>query len=473
MVRTRNSGWSVSYWMLVIALMASITANAQKQANVWYFGGAAGLTFNTSPPSGIDGGQTYSPAPNLWNEGTSSLCDISGSLLYYSNGTKVWNRKHQVMFNGSDLKGHPSSTAAALIIPRPRSERFAHVFTTDASENDFRNGMRHSVIDACLGNDMGDIVETEKNILLHGNMAEKLAAVQHANGIDYWVVGHEYGSNVFHVYLLTEYGVTDSLSIALGRSETIGWGGQMVFSPNGSTLAYASASSLGFMALYDFNTSNGMISNARNWNSTIDHMVWGLAFSPDGSKLYLTTSNQGSLRQLDMNANTWSDFQASEVNLGQLTPSYWMDLRLGPDELIYVTHAQSQTLGRINYPNAQGITCQFQDNSVPLIGTCSFGLPNVIAGYAYGNTFPPCGEPISPEIILGPNPAAEQISVRCGPCTIDDLMITDVSGRIVYSGFSSAVYEKTLDVSSLATGTYQISFRIDEDQRHTKRFVKQ
>jgi hypothetical protein len=172
----------------------------------------------------IDGGQTYSPAPNLWNEGTSSLCDISGSLLYYSNGTKVWNRKHQVMFNGSDLKGHPSSTAAALIIPRPRSERFAHVFTTDASENDFRNGMRHSVIDACLGNDMGDIVETEKNILLHGNMAEKLAAVQHANGIDYWVVGHEYGSNVFHVYLLTEYGVTDSLSIALGRSETIGWG---------------------------------------------------------------------------------------------------------------------------------------------------------------------------------------------------------------------------------------------------------
>lgn len=374
-----------AFWILV-----PLSAFTQKQANVWHFGEGAGLTFNMTPPSAVSGGQTYYPAPNEWNEGTSSICDSTGALLFYSNGAKVWDRNHQILPNGGDLLGHPSSTHAALIVPLPNSDRFFYLFTTDASENNFANGLRYSVIDACARNGMGDIDTTAKNVLLHGNMAEKLAAVQHTNGVDYWIVGHEYGSNVFHLYLLTEQGITDSLSVSSGPVDTVGYGGQIVIRPDGSMLAYASPSLQGFLAVFDLDTSTGSLTNARIWPNTMPHMVWGLAFSPDGSKLYLTTGNQGSLRQLDMNVSTWAGIQSSEIILGTLIPERWRDLRLGPDGKIYVAHAQNPALGTINFPNELGVACQFQDNTVLLTSNCSFGLPNVVCDYSYYNDVEVC-----------------------------------------------------------------------------------
>src|SRR5436190_7668225 len=99
-------------------LISVALAQAQKQANIWHFGDHAGLDFNASPPTSLSGGQTYYPLPNLWNEGTSSICDSSGALLFYSNGAAIWNRFHDVLPNGSGLSGHPSATQAAAIVAR-------------------------------------------------------------------------------------------------------------------------------------------------------------------------------------------------------------------------------------------------------------------------------------------------------------------------------------------------------------------
>jgi hypothetical protein len=52
-------------------------------------------------------------------EGSASISDTNGQLLFYTDGATVWNRNHDTLQNGFGLLGEASSTQAALIIPKP------------------------------------------------------------------------------------------------------------------------------------------------------------------------------------------------------------------------------------------------------------------------------------------------------------------------------------------------------------------
>ena len=88
--------------------------SAQNQNNIWYFGSNAGLDFNTDPPTALE-----SDLETL--EGTASISDPAGQLLFYTNGATLWDRTHTIMPNGSGLLGGESSSQAALIVPLPNS----------------------------------------------------------------------------------------------------------------------------------------------------------------------------------------------------------------------------------------------------------------------------------------------------------------------------------------------------------------
>lgn len=169
-------------------ILFSLLSYSQKQGNIWYFGNHAGLNFNYSPPVVLTDGATYNAPVELNSEGTAVICDSSGSLLFYTNGEKVWDKNHQVMPNGDGLLSNLSSTQAALILPQPGNNQYYYVFTTDDFDvNSLKYGFRYSVVDMCLNNETGDVT-MEKNILLLDTVAEKLTAVKHENGIDYWVI---------------------------------------------------------------------------------------------------------------------------------------------------------------------------------------------------------------------------------------------------------------------------------------------
>jgi len=96
---------------LIVFIFYSITSIAQGEANIWYFGENAGIDFNSGTPVAISDGQINT------REGCSSFSDANGNLLFYSDGTTVWNKNHTPMPNGMGLKGHSSSTQSAMIIP--------------------------------------------------------------------------------------------------------------------------------------------------------------------------------------------------------------------------------------------------------------------------------------------------------------------------------------------------------------------
>src|SRR5688572_24124712 len=86
---------------------------AQKENNNWYFGNKAGITFNNGSPVAL-----AASAMNT-NEGTISVSDSTGNLLFYSDGKTIWNRNHVPMQNGTSLMGNKSATQSVLAVPKP------------------------------------------------------------------------------------------------------------------------------------------------------------------------------------------------------------------------------------------------------------------------------------------------------------------------------------------------------------------
>jgi hypothetical protein len=64
---------------------------AQREAAIWYFGNKAGLDFNSGSPVALTNGEL------ITTEGCASFSDKDGRLLFYTDGTYVWNRNHQIM----------------------------------------------------------------------------------------------------------------------------------------------------------------------------------------------------------------------------------------------------------------------------------------------------------------------------------------------------------------------------------------
>src|ERR1039457_6743487 len=117
---------------LLIAIVAmSIGGYCQKQGNIWFLGGSAGVIFNSGTPQGMTCGN---PGPSL--EGTASISDSSGNLLFYTNGQTLWNKNYQIMPNGHSLLGNWSSTQSAIFIPLPGNSRYFYLFTVDDYWND-------------------------------------------------------------------------------------------------------------------------------------------------------------------------------------------------------------------------------------------------------------------------------------------------------------------------------------------------
>ena len=108
---------------LFFGLIISANCYSQNEANVWYFGQNAGLDFSSGSPVAITDGQLSTV------EGCSSFADSNGDLLFYSDGITVYNKNHQVMQNGNNLGGNPSSSQSGLIVPKPEDPDTYYLFT--------------------------------------------------------------------------------------------------------------------------------------------------------------------------------------------------------------------------------------------------------------------------------------------------------------------------------------------------------
>jgi hypothetical protein len=470
--------------LIVFTLIFPLISSAQKQGNIWYFGNHAGLDFNSGSPITLPNGQTYSPdGTNI--EGTAVICDSSGALLFYTNGQKIWNKNQQVMPHGDSLLGNFSSTQSALIIPQPGSSRYYYVFTTDAFWIDnLQFGFRFSIVDICLDNGLGDVIINKVNIKLLDTVAEKLTAVRHANGIDYWVIVHKYYSDAFYAYRLSSTGITDTVishvgsvhpSVNQAMPAAIG---QLKASPNGQKLAIVNGNSNNSIAEYfDFNAGTGVVSNCVNIQTNPLYNYYGVSFSPDNSKLYITCwLNNNGVYQFNLNAGLGNpdSVKASKIKINNGTN---IAIQLGPDGKIYLGGGfSSMYLSVINNPNNSGLNCNFDDSTIFLFGTCNQGLPNFIDSYDYLNATFICPDTLESinevaNIVntrIFPNPANQTLTIESPqPSTIT---LLNLQGQQIKTLATTGT--TTLDISNLARGMYFLEVKTEKGVA-VRKFIKE
>ncbi len=380
--------------LLVLSVHAAV---AQYQDYIWYFGDHAGMDFRNGPPVPLTDGQLYQ-----W-EGSAVAADRwTGQLLFYTDGITVLNRLHQPMPNGRGLKGQYSSTQSALILPMPGDSNRYYIFTAGVGDYvpDAIRGIHYSVVDMTLDGGLGDVIPSEKNIQLAASATEKLTAVRHCNGRAFWVITHEIYGDAFRLYLVNHSGVSaipvETRIGAFHGTTDAGGIGYACVSPNSRRLAVA-IFDLGLVEIFDIDRKNGTLSNRVSIHAADSAgLTYGVCFSPDGSKLYVTGDRDPYIAQFDISGNDSARIAATRVELYRSTEvgDYIGAVEIGPDGRIYVAH-KSDHLGVITNPNARGLACGYVHEGFDLAGGNSMkGLPNFVVGL-YDTTLETCKPPVA------------------------------------------------------------------------------
>ncbi len=384
-------GTPAVFLLLAMCLLAQRT-NAQYE-QVWAFGNQAGINFNALPPQPI-----RTSIKTL--EACASVCDQAGQLLFYTDGTQVWNRNHVQMPNGSGLtpfsyvnnpsagqiNATSSSTQGTLIVPILNTERYYIFSITPWELGPERGYLYYSIVDMSLDNNSGDIDIAHKAVLIDSNLTEAMTAVA-GNECNIWllVVSHwQMASSIdqpdtLKAYNIDYFGINPSpvitsISGNVSGNES-GIIGSMQVSPDKSKLAIAN----GKLTLYDFNSYSGVATNPLTM-SVKSEDYYSVCFSPDNSKLYaIEHSFNGSLNQFELGVSDSTSILNSKT---LITPVKYAQMKAGPDQKIYISapNTDNTAIHRINEPDAPGIACQFQEGAILLDTTTKalIGLPNQI-----------------------------------------------------------------------------------------------
>ena len=390
--------------LALLLLFIGIQTFSQKQANIWYFGQGAGVDFNFSPPRALTDGILYTL------EGCSTFSNSDGELLFYSDGTTVYDKNHDIMYYtngnpGNNLLGNSSAAQSGMIIPKPLNNDIYYLFTV--TDNNSNTGFNVYTIDMSLNGGNGQIIDEDGDGIFFsqlqaGSWSEKVAAVKGQECNTFWVVTAH--NNQFFSYKVDENGVNETPEIS-NVSSSINNRGYLKISPDGTKLVVANQGDSNAV-LYDFNNLTGEVSNdetflAEGFN---DNDPYGIEFSVDSKKLYISTV-QGFRYTLSEPAVTYKLFQydltvtnipGSQILIHEQTPSdadypeggFRGALQLAPNGKIYATiplayedpESFATHLDVIENPTADGTDVVFTKDALFLDGrTSTQGLPPFIS----------------------------------------------------------------------------------------------
>lgn len=461
--------------VLLFILIKSGSVYGQKYGNVWQFGDAVGLDFNSCTPVVITG-------VNNGFEGCSSICDSTGQLLFYTNSDKVWDRANNLMPNGN-LIASSGTLSQVIIIPKPLSNSAFYIITTKIQAQGSLS-LRYHEVDMTLNSGFGDVISSN-NELSTLNVTEQISATFHDNGTDIWLMTHEYATNNFLAFLVTSSGISTTPVISsVGPAHSpctsnINARGEIKFSPNGNYLAFnangiGGADSTNILALCNFDASTGIVSNPINL--PFSRGEFGLSFSPDGSKLFGTTwkafmftlSDYNYLYQFDLSSGSPSTIiNSKQIIDSAMAPASYGTLKIGPDGKIYVRHIESTGyIGVINNPNNPGLACGYNKNGL-YVGNPNYqyGLNNYIEYVKYCTGLKSIEETYYQNALnIFPNPFSNQTNIQSSILLENaHLTIFNLTGQPVKEVYNISGDNITLLRENLCNGIYFI--RLTQNNR--------
>jgi len=432
----------ILYTIVLYLRIVSSLSGQGKEAYNWILGylpdpnfpvsylGGTWVNFGTGKP---DTSRFVTDA-GMYTSGTMS--DDKGNLLFYSNGCRVYNSKHEMMPNGDVLggpgevfecccndplfrAGHYAQWMIALPWPKnPQQYKLIQAWQTELFKTS--DLLLEATIDMKLESGLGDVTEKNKLISSGTQYTNFFVANRHGNGVDWWLTIPEWRTKRYFVFLLDSLGIhAPDIQEISALTNSTGFG-QAAFSPDGTK--YAEACFFQGQVM-DFDRCTGKFSNPRviQFDTSGANSRAGVAFSPDSRYLYVARFDslyQYDMRGADFNSTrqTVAYFDGVGDSTGLRNPFFYTML-LAPDDKIYMnTPSSTKALHVINYPNEKGVACGFQKWGLEL-PTFHYGqMPN-LPNFRLGAVDPPCGSgacdtlPVTETFTVFPNPATEYIVV--------------------------------------------------------------
>jgi hypothetical protein len=384
-----------TYVILLFFLLQSITCYSQYDSPGnynWAYGLNGGLNFVNGTSPAVFTTSIYS------NEAAAAVSDESGNLLFYTDGTTIWDRNHNIMPNGDTLTriidpnqrpGIPphhvtySSIQGALIVGFQDSRYYVFSITHGIlSDSNDAGKLFYSVVDMSLNNGYGDVVPNQKGILLDSLLLESMVGIRGDRG-NAWVLVHSRKDATFKAFETSCNGISPTPVVSLTGSyipspPIPGFSAKGILSvaPNRRKIAMSNfTDTIGEsnLELFSFNPSTGIVSDPISlspWPSRypVDTVhFFCTAFSPNSNLLYSiglsprVKSANYEVYQHNLSLSTTTDIINSRTFIDSAMQGL---MRLGPDGRIYMVRATpgriSRKVCRINNPDALDLLCDFE-----------------------------------------------------------------------------------------------------------------
>ena len=454
----------------------AVYADESTTANIWYFGDGAGIDFNEE--DGLDPPPRSITTRHGMNApaGTSTISDANGDVLFYSNGSRVWNRENNVMPNGIEIGGDSTSTQAVIIVPFVDDETLYYLFTTKEVYGDNTFEVKYSIVDMKEDNGRGDVVI--KDVVLFTRSTEKIVAFDGGGGS--WLLAHEYGNNTFRTYPITGAGIGAPILSSAGAvhsfNDPLSGQAGMKFSADGQRIAVALIEGTeDYVELFDFDPILGQIVDFEyridlNEGGGGNDQVYDVHFSPGGVKLFATMNNRNTgapggrvLEYRVDSLSTPATRLASKVDIsdGLNLSLNFGQMQTGPDGQLYMAvetpgdPSGSAFVSSISAIDDTLFASPFNPQSVLLTtGNSRLGLPNFVQSSAN-----PIMEPsmTAPDLVCVEEPVELTSS---GTSDIDEFLWSITNQVDNSTVFSAAGMDTAYTFPQGQSGLFNISVNI-------------
>ena len=370
-----------------LLLLLSVAALGQKNSQLhWYFSqNNNGIFFdqNTLDPR-------LETIPNTLNSGQSGVASdpVTGELIFYTDGARVYDKFHRLVTNGSGLQANEAGPQAVALSAVPGINNLGrfYIFTNSATLGAPGN-IRYSVYDTALygaggfpAPAAGDINPSQKNQavpgLSDGTLSPAMLVVPNAAFDGFWLITHQRNSENYRVTEIMNdgsFGTTSSYTISGAPliAHTITYtDSTKAFASSQLTLSIAPQDNRS-VTLVSFDPQSGSIDGPgaifipnTSTSQLANENIFDTEFSPSGKYLYISgnfDSSTDSLMQVDLEDPLFTPVSLTTARgMGRSS-----GIQRGPDNRIYHLYDNNgSSLGRINDPDSVAADAFYSRNAI-------------------------------------------------------------------------------------------------------------
>ncbi len=273
-------------------------------------------------------------------EGIAHLEDEEGNVIIWVNASGVYDRNGILMPGSVGILAHPSSTEI-VIAPYPENPSKFYIFYN----NQLCSQLYYSVVDMAERGGRGDVTRRNELVDAGNSFAEGLEVIKIPCSDEFWLLAYQCYTGI-KAFRLDKSGVSSAKIIAPFDAE--GHNGRGELDYHNGKLGYAiTYKNKAFIS--DFDPVTGLVANPKTITFPATNGIYGLEFSPDGSKAYFTDWNNRdffgniaspNLFQYDFssgNIDSWTIPYNTE-NCQNLTVEGLGQIEQGKDGNLYIPH---------------------------------------------------------------------------------------------------------------------------------------